>query len=79
MEGLKIAKIFGQLGILILVLVLIYLVLKIFGVVHSVSLEKVLVGVVLGQLFYVGYTYRAIEEVKDLKKRVEKIEKKLKI
>lgn len=72
-------KIFAQLGIFILVLVLIYLILKIVGVVHSVSLEEVLVGIVLGQLFYIGYTYRAIEEVKDLKKRVKKIERKLKI
>lgn len=72
-------KIFGQLGIFILVLVLIYLILKIVGVVHSVSFEEVLLGVVLGQLFYIGYTYRAIEEIRDLKKRVKKIEKKLKI
>ena len=79
MEELKIAKIFGQLGIFILILVLIYLILKILGIVHSISLEEVLVGVVIGQLFYSGYTYRAVEEIKDLKERVRKIEKKLKL
>jgi len=79
MEELKIAKIFGQLGIFILILVLIYLILKILGIVHSISLEEVLVGIVIGQLFYSGYTYRAVEEIKDLKERVGKIEKKLKL
>lgn len=79
MDELKTAKIFGQLGLFILILVLLYLILKIIGIVHSITIEEILVGVVLGQLFYSGYTYRAIEEIRDLKKRVKKIERKLKV
>lgn len=73
---LKTAEIFGYLGIGILILVFVYLVFKIAGIVHSPAIEEVLLATVVGQLFYSGYTHRAI---KDIDKRIERIEKRLKI
>lgn len=49
------------LGTFILLLVLIYLILKIIGVFHSPGYEEVLSAVIIGQVFYNGYTYRAVQ------------------
>lgn len=46
-----------------MVAVAIYLILKIIGVIHSAAREEVLLAVVVGQVFYNGYTFRAIQEI----------------
>lgn len=74
--NIKTAELFGYLGLLILTGVLIYLLLKLGGVIHSSPLEELLLATVVGQLFYSGYTHRAIKE---FEKRLGRIEKRLKI
>ena len=50
-------------GFGILFAVPIYLILKITGVIHSAGYEEVLIAVIVGQVFYNGYTYRAIQDI----------------
>jgi len=73
----KILKFFGQIGIFLLFLVAFYLLAKISGLVRSVSLEEILTAAVFGALFYVGYSYRAIEEIKELKESFQELEKRV--
>lgn len=64
-------KILGIFGFLILVAISLYLILRIIGVFHSVTIEEVLLAIVVGQVFYNGYTYKAIQEIEKSIKRLE--------
>lgn len=65
------SKILGFIGYGILLVVLVYLVLKITGIVHSAGSEEILLAVVLGQIFYNGYVYRAVHDIEEKLKRIE--------
>ncbi|MBU4332779.1 hypothetical protein KKD19_02305 [Patescibacteria group bacterium] len=64
-------KILGIVGLLIMAGVAIYLILKIIGVIHSASVEEVFLALVVGQVFYSGYTFRAIQGIEKSTKRTE--------
>lgn len=77
MDEERVWKLIGQLGILLLALVAAYLVLKLAGFVQSITLEEILTTAVFGALFYVGYSYRAIEEIKELKRDFRKLDRRI--
>jgi hypothetical protein len=72
--NIGVSKVMGWIGLGILLFIAIYLVLVIAGVVHSLNIELLLLGVVMGQIFYNGYTYRAIQE---MDKKIEQITRRL--
>ncbi|GEM_PF-6498532 len=72
--NISVAKVVGWIGLGILGIIAVYLVLMIVGIVHSAIIELLLLGVVIGQIFYNGYTYRAIQE---MDRKIEWITKKL--
>ncbi|MEA2032608.1 MAG: hypothetical protein U9N41_03375 [Euryarchaeota archaeon] len=72
--NVSVSKAMGWVGLGILLAIAIYLALVIAGVVHSLTIEMLLLGVVMGQIFYNGYTYRAIQEID---KKIEQINGKL--
>lgn len=71
---MKIDEILGKIGFWALVVIAIYLLLRKLGLFHSLGFEDVLTGVVVAQVFYNGYTHRALKEID---RKLEKIEKKL--
>lgn len=66
----------GNIGLLIMFSVLAYLILKLIGIFHSPGFEEVLTAALVGQLFYAGYTHKALKEIE---RRLQRMEKKLKI
>ena len=72
--NISVSKAMGWVGLGILLAIAIYLALVIAGVVHSLTIEMLLLGVVMGQIFYNGYTYRAIREID---KKIEQVNRKL--
>lgn len=68
----KINEILGKVGFWTLVAIAIYLLLKKLGLFSSPNFEDLLTGVLVAQVFYNGYTHRALKEID---KRLEKIEK----
>jgi hypothetical protein len=72
--NISVSKVIGWVGLGIMLAIAIYLALIIAGIVHSLNIELLLLGVVMGQIFYNGYTYRAIPE---MDKKIEQINRKL--
>jgi c-di-AMP phosphodiesterase-like protein len=72
--NIGVSKVMGWIGLEILLFIAICLVLVIAGVVHSLNIELLLLGVVMGQIFYNGYTYRAIQK---MDKKIEQITRRL--
>lgn len=66
----------GYIGLMIMFAVLAYLILKLLGVFHFPGYEEVLTATLVGQLFYAGYTHKALKEIE---RRLQRMEKKLKI
>ena len=70
---------FGYLGFLILLGILIYLILRVFGVISSLEILHLLLGVVIGQVFYNGYNYAMLriikEDLEKVKKEIETLRK----
>lgn len=73
-KTMKIDELLGKIGFWTLVVIAIYLLLKRIGLFRSPGFEDVLTGVVVAQVFYNGYTHRALKEID---RKLEKIEKKL--
>lgn len=65
------SKILGFIGFVILIAVLIYLILKITRVIQSAGFEEILLAVVLGQIFYNGYVYRAVHDIEEKLKKID--------
>jgi c-di-AMP phosphodiesterase-like protein len=72
--NISLSKVMGWIGLGIMLAIAIYLILLIIGVFHSLDVELLLLGVVMGQIFYNGYTYRAIQE---MDKKIGYINRKL--
>jgi len=75
--GLKVEDAFGLLGFVTLVAVAIYLILKKLGLFHSPEADDVLLTVVIGQVFYNGYVYRAVQEIKEIRRELKEIKERM--
>lgn len=73
-KAIKIEELLGKIGFWTLVIIAIYLLLKRIGLFQSPRFEDILTGVVVAQVFYNGYAHRALKEID---RKLEKIERKL--
>lgn len=73
LKKLSVDEFFGLLGFGVVVGVGVYLILKKLSIFHSPGTEDTLLAVVVGQVFYNGYMYRAVQEIKEVRQDVKEI------
>lgn len=76
-KNIGVDEFLGLLGFGMVIGVGVYLVLKRLGFFHSPKVEDTLLVIVVGQVFYNGYVYRAVHEIKEIKQEIKEMRREL--